>query len=123
MEGDGEGAPASAVEPKSAVAEEEAAPTTNGDAKVTEPVAEAAKEGAEKEVEERGEETIADEAAEKIEEKAVEKADEDQTMQDVSEPPEAPVEKGVPDNDAKDEAEVGDVSMQTAPEVATAEAA
>ena len=136
MESDGDAAPASAVEPKSATTAEEKeiskAPETNGETAV-QPAGEAAtndeseaKEGAEKEIEAKGEEKVAEEAADKIEEKAVDAAEKDQTMQDVSEPPEAPVEKtAAPDlgNDAKDEAEVGDVSMQTAPEEATAEVA
>ncbi|EMC94945.1 hypothetical protein BAUCODRAFT_123441 [Baudoinia panamericana UAMH 10762] len=117
--GDKEG-PSSAVEPKSAAADEEApsapgaGPTTNGEAK----------EDAEKEVEEEGEEKVADEAEKEIDEKADVKGDDkDSTMQDVTEPPEAPVKKGELGNDAKDEAEVGDVKAEVEAEEAAAEAA
>ncbi|KAK1818533.1 hypothetical protein LTR12_007092 [Friedmanniomyces endolithicus] len=124
MEADGEGAPASAVEAKDEQ-KEEVAPVTNGDAK-TEP---AAKEGAEDAVEEKGAEKVADEAAEKIEEKVVDKADEDAKMQDLTEAPEVPVEKGFPSSEAKDEAavadvtDVADVSMQSAAEDVAVEVA
>ncbi|KAK5695185.1 hypothetical protein LTR97_008691 [Elasticomyces elasticus] len=122
MEADGEsGATVAGGEVK-----EEVAPVTNGDAKTevaAEPkVEDAPKEEAEEKVEQKGAEAVADEAAEKIEEKAVEKADEDVTMQGVSEPAEAPVEKGELGNDAKDEAD-GDVSMPAVTEEVTVEAA
>ena len=50
-----------------------------------------------------------------IEEKVEAQADEAK-KDAVSEPPEAPVEKTDPGNEAQDEAADGDVSMQTAPE-------
>ncbi|TKA83898.1 hypothetical protein B0A55_00097 [Friedmanniomyces simplex] len=118
MEADGEGAPASAVEAKGEE-KEEAAPATNGDAKAET----ATKEGAEVAVQGKGEETVADEAAEKIEEKAVEKADEHAPTQNVSEPPEVPAEKEIPGIDAKDEADVADMSMQSAAEETVGEVA
>jgi len=124
MEADGEGAPASAVEAKDEE-KDEVVPATNGDAKA-EP---ATKGGAEDAVEEKGAEKVADEAAEKIEEKAIEKADDDAKMQDLSEAPEVPAEKGVPSSEAKDEAavadvtDVADVSMQSAAEDVAVEVA
>ncbi|KAK0257495.1 hypothetical protein LTS09_007542 [Friedmanniomyces endolithicus] len=124
MEADGEGAPASAVEAKDEEKDEKV-PATNGDAKA-EPET---KEGAEDAVEEKGAEKVADEAAEKSEEKAVEKADDDAKMQDLSEAPEVPAEKGVPSSEAKDEAavadvtDVADVSMQSAAEDVAVEVA
>ncbi|KAK5124281.1 hypothetical protein LTR85_001984 [Meristemomyces frigidus] len=123
MEADGDAAPASAEEPKSA-APEGKAPATNGDAKAK-PAVEAkteveTKEGAENEIKEK-----AVEAADTIEEEAVEKADEETTTQAVEEPLPAPVEKADLGNHAKDEAADGDgdVSMQTAPEESAVEAA
>lgn len=123
MEADGEAAPASATEPKSAPPEEmadEKALVTNGETK-PELVVEAenedeTKEGADKETEEK-----AVEAADQIEDKVVEEASKGSTTQAVEEPPEAPVETTGLGNDAKDEAVDGDVSMQTAPEESIAE--
>lgn len=107
MESDGEKAPESAVEAKSAEPE----PTTNGETKLPAAV----EEKADAEPAKTEEAAEAAEKADEIEEKVEAQADEAK-KDAVSEPPEAPVEKTDPGNEAQDEAADGDVSMQTAPE-------
>ncbi len=126
--GDAAPAAASTSEAKEDAPEKSEAPAVNGDSKEEEPEA---KEGAEKGIEEKGEEKVAEEAEKKIDEKTEgqEKTD-DTAMADAElaaapaadEPVEKPTQAEL-GNDAKGEAEVGDVSMQTAPEEAMAETA
>jgi hypothetical protein len=115
MEADGdEPAPKSAADEKA---------ETNGDATSARATEEAAEttEGAAK-VEDTADKAVADIDSKVENTKLTDSAEESKT-DGVSEPPEAPVEKTDPGNEAQDEAADGDVSMMTAPEEPGSEAA
>ena len=110
-EGDGQAAPKSATDEKT--------PATNGDAPSARATEEPAQttEGAAK-VEESAEKA-ADEIEKRVEAEKPAASEEPKTDA-VSEPPEAPLEKNTPGNEAHDEAADGDISMVTASEEPTA---
>ncbi|KAK3675844.1 hypothetical protein LTR78_004485 [Recurvomyces mirabilis] len=105
MESEGEGAAAAAM-----LKEKEAAPVTNGETNGE------VKEGAGKEVEAKGAETVAEEADEKIDEKAEELADTTMAEPAVEVPEEKATVPEAAAGGSKENAEVGDVSMQTVSE-------